>query len=58
MATRNSYKTIGNGVELEFIGEVFAGEPAPLDTTVNVAEGTLCAITWADKEAVINKYRI
>ncbi len=68
MATRNAYKTIGSGrcsVEIEFLGEVFANEPAPLDTTVNVSEGTLCAITWADKDAfiaelqaVITKYSI
>lgn len=38
---------------------------APLDTTVNVAGGTLCAITWADKDAfaaelqaVITQYAI
>lgn len=65
MATRTTYKTIGNGVELEMISEVYAGEPAPLDTAVNVSEGTLCVITWADREkfteelnAVIDKYRI
>lgn len=40
-------------------------EPEPLDTAVNVSEGTLCVITWADREkfteelnAVIDKYRI
>lgn len=65
----NTYRKIGAdhlpGVELEFLSEHYPGDPLPLDTTVNIAEGTLCAITWADRDkfaealqAVIDQFKI
>lgn len=69
MSTKTTYRSIGAphlpSVEIEFISEHYPDEPQPLDTTVNIAHGTLCAITWADRDkfveelqAVINKFMI
>ena len=68
MSTRTTIKRLGvdrAGVEIEFVGEHYPGDPLPLDTEVRVSEGTMCVITWADREAftqelqaVIDKYRI
>jgi hypothetical protein len=68
MSTRNSYKRLGTsntGTEVEYLGEHTPGDPQPLDTAVNIEAGTLCVITWSNREAfhaelqaVIDKYAI
>lgn len=51
-------------LSMEFQGEQYQGNP-PLDTKVELTGGTICWITWGDKENfekeindVIAKYRI
>lgn len=53
------------GVTIHFNSEIYPGDPTPLDTSVVIEGGTLCAIAWKDAEAftaelqaVIDKYLI
>ncbi len=53
------------GVKLRFDGELYKGDPMPLDTNVTIDGGVLCAISWKDMDAfteemqaVIDKYLI